>query len=68
MGVRKETWSTARRPVRCVQTQEVFPSISAAAKSISVVPNAIKGAIHLSRQVGGLNWVYVEQEAAAGDT
>lgn len=51
-------WRRRQRPVRCVQAGTVYPSLSAAARSIGVFPYTLCRAIRRERPCGGALWVY----------
>eukprot|EP00808_Paulinella_micropora_P031368 g71386.t1 len=54
--------SRKARPVRCIETGEEFPSISAAARSVNSHHQAIMQAISYPCRCAGLHWAYVETE------
>eukprot|EP00808_Paulinella_micropora_P001244 g27164.t1 len=49
-------WETVARPVLCVDTGEVFPSILQAAKSVGRSGNALHGALKHGTKCGGFRW------------
>lgn len=51
----------AERPVVCHETRERFPSISAAARSVDVVPSTIFKAIASGKPCRGYHWQYAEK-------
>lgn len=57
-----------RRPVRCVDTEEVYESITSAARSLNVSPGMIFQAIKLGHRCRGKSFEYVEKSGALGDT
>jgi hypothetical protein len=52
------------RPVRCVETGELFPSASEAARTIHVHRNGIFNSIYRGCRAGGFHWAYAEEAAA----
>lgn len=61
-GTRTERAAAAtRKPVRCVETGEVFESIKAAAAAINRNPTNISAVLHgRAMTSGGYHWEYVE--------
>ena len=52
-----------RVPVRCVETGEEFPSIRAAARSVSVYWTAIhRCCLHIRPSCAGCHWEFIEEE------
>lgn len=56
-----ETW---RRPVRCVETGQTWPSLADASRSIGVRPTALHNALKRHRRTAGLRFEYAEGRAA----
>lgn len=53
--------SPLKRPVRCIETNEIFDSITAASKWTSVTVNAISMALHgKTKRSGGYHWEYID--------
>lgn len=50
----------AAKKVRCVETGEIFESLSNAAKSINRVPSAVSSAINRKGASGGYHWEWAE--------
>eukprot|EP00808_Paulinella_micropora_P000176 g70492.t1 len=48
------------RPVVCVETGEVFPSIAAAARFLDVGKSCISNAITYQHKSGGLHWQFLD--------
>lgn len=57
-----------RKPVRCVDTEEVYESITSAARSLNVSPGMIFQAIKLGHRCRGKSFEYVEKSGVLGDT
>ena len=55
---------TKAKPVRCVETREVFPSVAAAAKWAGSDRSAISHAIRLGHRAGGYHWEYADIDAS----
>jgi hypothetical protein len=52
--------SRKSRPTRCVETGELFPSISAAARAMNVAPAVVHRAINTRRPCCGYHWTYAD--------
>lgn len=50
----------AAKKVRCIETGEVFVSLSSAAENINKVPSAISQAINRKGTSGGYHWEWIE--------
>lgn len=55
-----------RKPVVCVETGEVFESISAAAKSVGRTYSTLSEARKSGKTCGGYHWKYAEEVSASG--
>ena len=53
-----------RKPVVCVETGEVFESISAAAKSIGKTYSTLSEARKMGKTCGGFHWAFYEEVAS----
>lgn len=51
--------SALARPVRCIETGQVYPSAAAAARSLYLSRNCIYQAINKSYRAGGYRWEWV---------
>lgn len=61
-GLRNEKMAQSKRkPVRCVETGEVFPSIKAAAEAMGVYPDTISSAVRgKTKTCRKLHWEFAE--------
>eukprot|EP00808_Paulinella_micropora_P022300 g54186.t1 len=57
-------WSRIARPVLCVETGEVYKSITAAARATNASPGNLQKAIEMGWKSKGFTWIYQEQQAA----
>lgn len=54
------------RPVRCIETGEVYPSAKAASLALGVTPSAVAGVLSgYTKTARGYHWEYVDGEQAA---
>lgn len=67
-GTRTERASQKRyKPVRCIETGIVYPSIKAAGEAVGIEPTGISACLNGRGRVsaGGYHWEYAEPEAAS---
>eukprot|EP00808_Paulinella_micropora_P002543 g78978.t1 len=50
----------APRPVRCLETGQVYPSISCAARSVHVVQQTLSKAVRKGGRAAGFRWMYAD--------
>ena len=50
-----------RRPVMCIESGEVYPSLTAAAKDVFVSVSTINAAVRLGYRAAGKLWRYAEK-------
>lgn len=48
-----------RRPVECVESGEVFSSMTAAARDVFVTRETMRGAVRFGHRAGGVHWRYL---------
>eukprot|EP00808_Paulinella_micropora_P022159 g517.t1 len=58
------TWSRRGRPVQCIETGEVFKSITSAARLHNVDPSNFLRAMNMGWKCKGLTFKYHEEELA----
>ena len=56
-----KTYNTAR-PIRCVETGDVFPSINSVARSLDVDPTSLKKQMRQGHRCRGYHWEFVTNE------
>lgn len=60
LSAERRQYNCMRRRVRCVETGEVFPSISAAAKAQPIAREAVTRAVNHGTTAAGFHWEAVE--------
>ena len=53
-----------RKPVECVETGEVYPSVASAAKAVFVARSTLASALSLGYRAAGKKWRYATVEAS----
>ena len=61
-GTRSQRANVAtRKPVRCVETNEIYPSVNAAAEATGILAASITNCLHgRSQTSGGFHWKFAE--------
>ncbi|MBR1728820.1 MAG: hypothetical protein IJ728_04780, partial [Selenomonadaceae bacterium] len=63
-----ETLAKKSKPVKCVETGEIFPSIRAAAESCNVASSNMTMLLHgKGRTLGGFHWIFYDPENEAAE-
>lgn len=61
---RKRTWSNKRRPIYCVELDQVFTTQAEASRKLNINLSALNRALRGSRETcGGYHWKYYEEVA-----
>lgn len=50
------------RPVRCIETGDIYPSAAAAGRAVYVVKETVHQAIRRGYRAGGYRWVWADTE------
>ncbi len=62
IATNRERKSNGNKPVRCLETDVVYPSVNAAAEETGIKNYCISKSCHLKRPAGGFHWQFVDAD------